>query len=298
MIIIKNKSELRAAISNFKEQNHPINFVPTMGNLHQGHIDLVKQAKSMQGKTIVSIFVNPMQFNNQEDLTTYPRTLEEDIKKLENSETDLLFIPEIETIYPQSLAKKCSAQKYSDNKSSAEKYRTRVVVPVLSEILEGKSRLGHFDGVTTVVTKLFNLVQADHAIFGEKDFQQLALINKMVVDLDIPITIHSHPIVREADGLAMSSRNNRLTKQQRELAPYLYQVLKNCQQSLNENAMDYIQIQKQAIKWLDNKGFKTDYIIIADAETLLQADSDSKNKVILGASILGDIRLIDNIKNF
>jgi pantoate--beta-alanine ligase len=286
MIIIKNKSELKATISNFKEQNYAINFVPTMGNLHQGHLDLVKQAKSMQGKTIVSIFVNPMQFNNQDDLKKYPRTLDEDIKKLENSETDLLFIPDIETIYPPSL----------DKKSSAEKSRTRVVVPVLSEILEGKSRLGHFDGVTTVVTKLFNLVQADHAIFGEKDFQQLALINKMVIDLDIPITIHSHPIVREADGLAMSSRNNRLTNQQRELAPYLYQALKKCQKSLHKKDTDYLNIQKQAIKWLDNKGFKTDYIIIADANTLLQADSDTQNKVILGASILGDIRLIDNIK--
>jgi pantoate--beta-alanine ligase len=281
MNIIKNKSELKSTIAKFKAQSNAINFVPTMGNLHQGHIDLVKQAKNMQGKTIVSIFVNPMQFNNQADLTKYPRSLEDDIKKLENIETDLLFIPEIETIYPQSIA---------------EKFRTRVVVPCLSEILEGKSRPGHFDGVTTVVTKLFNLVQADHAIFGEKDFQQLALIHKMVCDLDIPITVHSHPIVREVDGLAMSSRNNRLTKSQRQLAPYLYQALKKLEQSLNEQGIDYLKLQKQVIKWLDNKGFKTDYLIIADVETLLQADEDTQDKVILGASVLGDIRLIDNIR--
>jgi pantoate--beta-alanine ligase len=280
MQIINSKSRLRNIISQYKLQGKSINFVPTMGNLHQGHIELVNMAKSLAGKTVVSIFVNPMQFNNADDLSRYPRTLESDIKKLEAVDVDILFAPDVDTVYPPALP---------------EQFRTRVVVPHLSTLLEGASRPGHFDGVSTVVIKLFNLVQADHAIFGEKDYQQLALIQKMVVDLDIPVEIHRHPIIRETDGLAMSSRNNNLSEQQRKIAPRLFQALQKIETYLLQGKRNYIELQQEVTQWLDSFGFMTDYLIVADAQTLLQADENSKAIVILAAAVLGDIRLIDNI---
>ncbi|MFK5891842.1 MAG: pantoate--beta-alanine ligase [Pseudomonadota bacterium] len=285
MIIIKTKNKLRSRIAEYKQDGEAINFVPTMGNLHQGHIELVNMANSFSGKTVVSIFVNPMQFNNSDDLSRYPRTLDVDIKQLELAGVDLVFAPDVESIYPLS---------------SPEQTRTRVVVPKISELLEGKSRPGHFDGVTTVVTKLFNLVQAEHAIFGEKDFQQLALIKKMVLDLDMSVQIHGHPIIREADGLAMSSRNNNLTDRQRQQAPYLYQALKKLQayiqqQQFEKEKTNYVKLQQQVINWLDSFGFITDYLLVADADTLLQADKNTSRRIILAATVLGEIRLLDNI---
>jgi len=280
MLIIKTKRELCSAITLFKQQGESINFVPTMGNLHQGHIELVNKANSLAGKTAVSIFVNPMQFNNVDDLSRYPRTLELDIKKLQAVGVDLLFTPDVDTIYPANLP---------------EQSRSRVVVPQISEILEGASRPGHFDGVSTVVAKLFNLLQADHAIFGEKDFQQLALIQKMVADLDMPVKIHRHPTIREVDGLAMSSRNNNLTGQQRQLAPHLYQALQKLATYLQQGKTNYIELQQEVTQWLDSFGFITDYLIIADAKNLLQADKNTQTIVILVAAVLGEIRLIDNI---
>jgi len=267
-------------ITQYKKQGDSINFVPTMGNLHQGHIELVNKANSLAGKTVVSIFVNPMQFNNPDDLSRYPRTLESDIKKLQVAGVDLLFSPDVDSIYPPSLP---------------EHSRTRVVVPEISAMLEGASRPGHFDGVSTVVTKLFNMVQADHAIFGEKDFQQLALIQKMVIDLDIPVQIHRHPIIREDDGLAMSSRNNNLSAQQRQIAPRLYQALKKLETYLQQEKTNYLSLQQEVVEWLDSFGFITDYLIVADAKTLLPADKNTNTIVILAAAVLGEIRLIDNI---
>jgi len=280
MLIIKNKTELFKTITQYKKQGDSINFVPTMGNLHQGHIELVNKANSLAGKTVVSIFVNPMQFNNPNDLSRYPRTLESDINKLQAAGADLLFSPDVESIYPPSLP---------------EHSRTRVVVPEISAMLEGASRPGHFDGVSTVVNKLFNMVQADHAIFGEKDFQQLALIQKMVIDLDIPVQIHRHPIIREDDGLAMSSRNNNLSAQQRQIAPRLYQALKKLETYLQQEKTNYLSLQQEVVEWLDSFGFITDYLIVADAKTLLPADKNTKTIVILAAAVLGEIRLIDNI---
>ncbi len=280
MIIVKEKAQLFRIIKEYKQQSLAINFVPTMGNLHQGHIELMKKAKALSGITVASIFVNPMQFNNANDLLKYPRTPESDIQKLESVAVDLLFSPEADTIYPASLT--------ASN-------RSKVVVPELGEILEGKSRPGHFDGVTTVVAKLFNLVQADNAIFGEKDFQQLAIIRKMVADLDIPVKIHSHPIIRESDGLAMSSRNNRLTKQHREKAPLLYQSLQKLRDDVQQGKRTYSQLQQQTREHLDSLGFITDYISIADASTLLPANDTTADKVILAAVILAEVRLIDNI---
>ncbi|MFK5983944.1 MAG: pantoate--beta-alanine ligase [Pseudomonadota bacterium] len=280
MLIIKDKIELSNVISQFKQQSQSINFVPTMGNLHQGHIELVNKANSLTGKTIVSIFVNPMQFNNPDDLLRYPRTLDADIQKLIDARADLLFVPDVASIYPAA---------------TTAASRTRVVVPALGDILEGESRPGHFDGVSTVVTKLFNLVQADQAIFGEKDFQQLAIIRKMVLDLDMPVQIHSHPIIRESDGLAMSSRNSRLNKQQRETAPALYQALQKLQAELQQGNKNYSQLQQEISERLDSTGFITDYLMVADATTLLPADNKTKNIVLLAAVILGEIRLIDNI---
>jgi len=280
MLIIKDKTELFKTITQYKKQGDSINFVPTMGNLHQGHIELVNKANTLPGKTVVSIFVNPMQFNNPDDLSHYPRTLELDIKKLQTAGADLLFSPNVESIYPPSLP---------------EHSRTRVVVPEISAMLEGASRPGHFDGVSTVVAKLFNMVQADQAIFGEKDFQQLALIQKMVIDLDIPVQIHRHPIIREDDGLAMSSRNNNLTDQQRQIAPHLYQALKKLETYLQQGKTNYIALQQEVIEWLDSFGFITDYLIVADAKTLLPVDKNTNTIVILAAAVLGEIRLIDNI---
>ena len=280
MKIIKSKTELHNTITQYKLQGQAINFVPTMGNLHQGHMELVNKANSLPGKTVVSIFVNPMQFNNPDDLSRYPRTFEEDSNKLESVGVDLLFAPDVDSIYPPALA--------THN-------RTRVVVPQISEMLEGASRPGHFDGVSTVVTKLFNLVQADHAIFGEKDFQQLALIQKMVVDLDMPVAIHRHPIIREADGLAMSSRNNNLTQSQRQIAPHLYQALQKLETYLLQGKTNYIELQQELVEWLNSLGFISDYLLIADAKTLLPADKNTQTIVILVAAVLGNIRLIDNI---
>lgn len=264
----------------YKQQGAAINFVPTMGNLHHGHMELVNKAKTLAGKTVVSIFVNPMQFNNVDDLSHYPRTLERDIKKLELAEIDMLFAPDVDIIYPPSVA---------------EQSRTRVIVPQISSILEGASRPGHFDGVSTIVVKLFNLVQADHAIFGEKDYQQLALIQKMVIDLDLPVKIHRYPTVREADGLAMSSRNNNLSERQRKLAPCLFQAIQKLETYLQQGKNNFKELQQEVAGWLDSHGFMTDYLIVADAETLLQADKSTGKIVILGAAVLGDIRLIDNI---
>lgn len=280
MLLIKDKIELAKSISQFKQQSQSINFVPTMGNLHQGHIELVNKANSLTGKTIVSIFVNPMQFNNPDDLLHYPRTLDADIQKLIAVGTDLLFVPDVASIYPVATT--------TDS-------RTRVVVPELGDILEGQSRPGHFDGVSTIVTKLFNLVQADQAIFGEKDFQQLAIVRKMVLDLDMPVQIHSHPIVRETDGLAMSSRNIRLNSQQRQTAPALYQALQKLQIKIQQGNKNYIQLQQEISEWLDSLGFITDYLMVVDATTLFPADNKTENLVLLAAAVLGDVRLIDNI---
>jgi len=277
MHIINQPALLREKIQELKQQGLSIAFVPTMGNLHDGHLQLVRQAKEKAKIVVVSIFVNPMQFNNAQDLQNYPKTLEEDKRLLELQGVDIVFIPSPEVIYPNGLEK-----------------QTYVEVPGLSDCLEGQLRPGHFRGMSTIVTKLFNLVQPDYACFGEKDFQQLAIVKQMVSDLAMPIEIIAVATVREASGLAMSSRNNKLTAAEKEKAPFLAQVMNKLATDLQNQQIDHATLIANASAELDSKGFNTDAIHIVDSSTLQPVSSDSKAIVILMAAFLGATRLIDN----
>ncbi|RVU81785.1 pantoate--beta-alanine ligase [Leucothrix sargassi] len=277
MQVIKTIAQLRAAIHSFKLNGHKVGFVPTMGNLHEGHLDLVKRASEKAGCTVVSIFVNPTQFDRKDDLDAYPRTMEADIAKLEAIGTDIVFCPEPEEMYPHG------------------GLVTQIDVPSITTLLEGESRPGHFSGVATVVCKLFNIVAPDLAVFGQKDFQQLMLIRQMVADLDMPLEIIGAPTVRGQDGLAMSSRNNRLTPEQRALAPELNKILVGIEQQLLQGNTEFDSLQSQANQALIEAGFKEDYIKICRAKTLHYAQKGDRELVILAAAFLGDVRLIDNI---
>lgn len=277
MQLINSIAQLRAVIKGYRLAGDTIGFVPTMGNLHEGHLDLVKCAGKRADRKIVSIFVNPTQFEKQDDLDKYPRTMEDDLNKLESLGVDVVFAPTAKEMYPQ------------------DRLVTQVDIPDISCLLEGSSRPGHFRGVATVVTKLFNIVSPDVAIFGQKDFQQLMLIRQMVSDLDMPIKVVAAPTMRESDGLAMSSRNNRLTVDQRQLAAHIYRVLQYIEEQLIAGVKTFQSLQNSAMKELDNLGFKSDYIQVCSAKTLLPADKSDKELVILAAAYMGDIRLIDNI---
>jgi pantoate--beta-alanine ligase len=278
MKIIEDPNLLRSEIKKLKQQGAILGFVPTMGNLHQGHLTLVKKVQQHSNTSIVSIFVNPMQFNNLNDLNNYPKTLSEDCIKLEQSGVDIVFIPSAEVIYPRGLAD-----------------HTFVEVPGLSDILEGKLRPGHFRGVTTIVAKLFNLVQPDVVCFGEKDFQQLSVIKKMVLDLAMPIEIIPVATVRETSGLAMSSRNNKLTPAEKCIAPKIAQVMNELAKQVQATPSEYHQLIKNACQILDDSGFKTDEVHVVDPLTLAPITTASKQAVVLMAAFLGDTRLIDNI---
>jgi len=250
--------------------------VPTMGNLHAGHLALVKRARQLAEHVVVSIFVNPMQFSDGEDIDAYPRTLAQDAARLEQEGVDLLFAPPLEAVYPGDM-----------------ETHTRVEVPGLSDLFCGVTRPGHFAGVTTVVCKLFNMVQPDVAVFGSKDYQQLMVIRHMVHDLAIPVAIDAMPTVREADGLAMSSRNGYLTEEQRGRAPVLYAALQNTADKLNNGMNDYQQLEKQAREMIEQADLKVDYFNIVDADDL-GSPMVGKDLVILAAAYLGKARLIDN----
>ena len=253
-------------------------FVPTMGNLHLGHLTLVAEAQQRADKVVVSIFVNPMQFNNADDLAAYPRTLQDDCEALDHACTDLVFCPTADIMYPQGLAK-----------------QTQVIVPGISDVLEGAMRPGHFTGVSTIVTMLFNIVQPHIACFGEKDYQQLALIKAMTRDLCLPIQVSGIPRVREPSGLAMSSRNGYLTQTQRTIAPWLNQVMNQLGQQLPQSRHCVEELIAQATQELNAQGFITDSIDICDAQTLQALTPDSNHAVILMAAFLGKARLIDNL---
>ncbi len=274
----KTLTALRTQIKVWRQQNQTIALVPTMGNLHQGHLSLVAKAHEVADKVVVSVFVNPLQFDDKVDLSAYPRTLEDDIQQLASVECDLLFIPTSEVMYPKG-----------------EDVQTTISVPNMDDKLCGRNRPGHFDGVTTIVNKLFNMVQADIAIFGEKDYQQLLLIKTMVEDLNLPIEIIGSPTHREPNGLAMSSRNQYLTEQQREQAAELYQTLLTMKDQLEQGEQPFNVIQQQAIAHLQDSGFAPDYVDIRRAEDLEQAELDDKSLRILLAARLGKARLIDNI---
>ncbi|EMB5145971.1 pantoate--beta-alanine ligase [Salmonella enterica] len=277
MLIIETLPLLRQHIRRLRQEGKRVALVPTMGNLHDGHMKLVDEAKTRADVVIVSIFVNPMQFDRPDDLVRYPRTLQEDCEKLNKRKVDYVFAPAVEEIYPQGL----EGQTYVD-------------VPGLSTMLEGASRPGHFRGVSTIVSKLFNLIQPDIACFGEKDFQQLALIRKMVADMSYDIEIVGVPIIRAKDGLALSSRNAYLTAEQRKIAPGLYNVMNSIAEKLiagNRELQEIIAIAEQE---LNEKGFRADDIQIRDADTLQELTETSKRAVILAAAWLGQARLIDN----
>lgn len=270
-------SALREQIKQYKREGRKVAFVPTMGNLHEGHLTLVRKAREHADIVVVSIFVNPMQFDRADDLNNYPRTLEDDLAKLSNEGVELVFTPTPDIIYPEGLDK-----------------QTSVEVPGLSTILEGASRPGHFRGVSTIVTKLFNIVQPDIACFGEKDFQQLAVIRKMTEDLAMDIEIIGVPTVREMDGLAMSSRNGLLTLDQRQRAPVLARTMRWISSAIRGGRDDYSSIIEDASDQLRAAGLHPDEIFIRDARTLQPIGAESTQAVILMSAFLGKARLIDN----
>lgn len=278
MNTVKTLRELRAAVAQARAEGKQIGFVPTMGNLHAGHVSLVEIAAQRADFVVASIFVNPLQFGAGEDLDKYPRTLAADQEKLLAAGCHLLFHPDVAEIYPHGMGD-----------------QTRVSVPGVSEGLCGASRPGHFEGVATVVTKLFNMVQPDLAVFGEKDYQQLAVIRALVQDLNMPIQIIGAPTQRAEDGLALSSRNGYLDAAQRSTAPTLYRSLQAIAEELRRGARDYARLIDGAQEQQRAAGFVPDYLEIRNAVTLRPAQVDDCHLVILTAAQLGGTRLIDNL---
>ncbi len=277
MELIRELIPLQSAVQAWRRRNQCIALVPTMGNLHEGHLSLVREAKRIAERVVVSLFVNPLQFGPAEDFSAYPRTLAADREALITEGVDLLFAPAVQTLYPNGQAE-----------------QTLVVVPPsLSEILCGASRPGHFTGVATVVCKLFHLVQPDIALFGEKDFQQLLVIQRMVADLNLPVIIQGMPTVREPDGLALSSRNAYLTEAERAIAPELYRTLLRSIDRFQQGD-SLPSVERKALAELEALGFQPDYVQIRRQQDLGRPKPDDNALIILGAARLGKARLIDN----
>ncbi|AQZ93603.1 pantoate--beta-alanine ligase [Halopseudomonas phragmitis] len=272
-------AQVRAAISHARKDGKRIGLVPTMGNLHAGHIALVEKARQRTDYVVVSIFVNPLQFGPSEDLDSYPRTLADDQAKLLDAGAHMVFAPSVNDMYPEGM----------DG-------HTIVNVPVVSEGLCGASRPGHFNGVATVVSKLFNIVQPDLAVFGEKDYQQLAVIRKMTQDLCLPTQIMGEPTVRAEDGLALSSRNGYLSPSEREVAPLLFATLKQVAANLQSGRRDFAQVIEEARMVLESSGLHPDYLDLRDALTLNPISDTTEEAVALAAAFLGKTRLIDNLR--
>ena len=280
MLVISDIKVLRATVKAWRQEGHTVAFVPTMGNLHQGHLKLVDEARQRADKVVVSIFVNPMQFGANEDLAKYPRTLAEDCAGLTDHQADAVFTPTPELIYPKGL-----------------EVQTAVDVPFIGDNHCGASRPGHFRGVSTIVTKLFNLVQPDIALFGKKDYQQLAVIRALTIDLSFPIEIIGIDTERAADGLALSSRNGYLSAEQRATAPLIYQQLQwLAQQIRDQAASDFRALEQQVRETLSQAGFRPDYVNICQRHNLELANDMSSPLVILLAAYLGTTRLIDNLE--
>ncbi|MFA6052579.1 MAG: pantoate--beta-alanine ligase [Methylobacter sp.] len=276
MRTVNTVSGLRDAVRAWRSAGESVAFVPTMGNLHAGHLKLVSEAGKKADRVVVSIFVNPTQFGVGEDFETYPRTEREDQQKLSAAGAHLLFQPPVSEVY-------------------APDAKTVVSVTGLSELYCGASRPGHFDGVATVVCKLFNMVQPDVALFGLKDFQQLAVIRAMVRDLNIPVEIIGVETVREASGLAMSSRNGYLNAEEKTVAAKLYQSLCAARDAVLVGGQDYHEIERHSVLFLQEAGFQLDYFFICRSSDLKKADADDRGLVLLAAARLGKTRLIDNI---
>lgn len=281
MQICHTVDEIRKAVKSLRNSGRKVGFVPTMGNLHEGHLSLVKKARQIADSVVVSVFVNPLQFGENEDFDAYPRTLEDDCRKLEGEDTSLVFAPSVNEVYPRG-----------------QEGLTLVKVPdALSTLLCWEFRPGHFDGVATVVTKLFGMVTPDIAVFGEKDFQQLAVIKRMVEDLSLPVEVVGQPTVREHDGLAMSSRNGYLSEQERGEAPLLYQTLQETMYQISIGGKsDFKALVSDAELTLREHGFRPQYYRICRQDDLLPAVPGDKQLVILAAAYLGQTRLIDNIR--
>jgi len=279
MQILEHIGAVRAQVRDWQRGGLRVAFVPTMGNLHAGHVSLIELARQHGDRFIASIFVNPMQFGPNEDFNHYPRTPTRDAEMLRAAGCDLMFIPEVSEIYP-----------------NGHREATRVIVPVLSDILCGAFRPGHFEGVATIVAKLFSIVQPDIAVFGEKDFQQLAVIRRMATDLCMPIEVIGAPTVREADGLAMSSRNQYLDEQQRAVAPLIHRQLQDAAARLaTVGVRERAAIERDCSVALTAVGFNVDYFAIRRAHDLLEPADDERELVVLTAARLGRARLIDNI---
>ncbi len=270
---------MRAHVRRWQRNGERVAFVPTMGNLHAGHVSLIELARRHGDRFLASIFVNPMQFGPNEDFAHYPRTPDADERMLAAAGCDLMFMPDVAEIYPAGAAES-----------------TRVEIAQLSQILEGEHRPGHFEGVTTVVAKLFNIVQPHFAVFGEKDFQQLTVIRRMVADLCLPIEIIAAPTVREQDGLAMSSRNQYLTPSERQLAPRIFAALERARQRVISGDPDLGAIECEGVETLAAAGLRSDYFSIRDARNLSPPTAGALDLVVLTAVRMGRARLIDNIQ--
>ena len=276
--IVSSKEELAEHFKEWRQHDDHVALVPTMGNLHAGHLSLVELAREHAEHVVVSIFVNPTQFGEDEDFEDYPRTLERDRRRLKLSAADLIFAPDVDTVYPFGIEN-----------------ATIVSVPGLTENFCGASRPGHFDGVTTVVMRLFALVQPDVAVFGQKDYQQQLVIRHMTDDLNLPVSIISGATVRADDGLALSSRNSYLSDEERATAPLLYEVLQSVGEDLQNGRRNFDELEHRAIKRLSRAGFAVDYFSIRRAQNLAVPDRDCDDLVALVAAKLGTVRLIDNV---
>lgn len=274
--ILRTLDELRSATRVWQRAGETIGVVPTMGALHDGHLSLVAAAKATCDRVIVTIFVNPKQFNNPDDLQNYPRTEEEDARKLARFEVDALYVPNADQVYP-------------------DRFATTVSVSGLTDVMEGAYRPGHFDGMATVVTKLFLQTSASDAFFGEKDFQQLQVVRRLAADLDIPITVHGCPTIREIDGLAMSSRNLLLSDRARVTAPLLHEAMEKLAEGVAAGH-PFGELQRATIDRLEKSGFtKVEYLEIRANDDLSLLDTPTRPARLFAAARLAGVRLIDNI---
>ena len=279
MEIVTTIAAVRDRVRRWRSEGRRIAFVPTMGNLHPGHVSLIEAAGKYGDRFVSSIFVNPMQFGPNEDFAHYPRTPTQDERMLADAGCSLMFMPDVIEVYP-----------------NGSERATRIEVPGLSPILDGESRPGHFEGVTTVVAKLFHIVEPDVAVFGEKDFQQLTIIRRMVADLCMPVEVVAAPTVRDSDGLAMSSRNQYLTPEERQLAPRIYQTLLAATNRLRGGEIDFVGIERFGIQTLEGAGMRPDYFAVRQAQDLSAPGADTSHLVVLTAARLGKARLIDNVQ--
>ena len=278
MLTVKTKSDLRQALHGARLTGHSIGLIPTMGNLHEGHLQLVRAAVANCQCTVATIFVNPLQFGKSEDLKSYPRSLEYDTSLLSETGCDFLFAPDITEMY-----------------GIAGSMKTNILVSGVTQNHCGKTRPKHFEGVATVVTKLFNLISPDQAYFGLKDYQQYRLIEQLIADLDFNIKLNGLPIARDESGLALRSRNIRLSSEQRRAAPALYQQLQRTAELILQGGQDLRRLECEASQALADRGLKPDYFNICHARSLEMACQHDKDLVILAAVFAGDVRLIDNV---